>query len=778
MIAPEPIQYALDGRVAIVTLANPPVNTLSIGVGVVDSLSAAIMQVLSKAEVTAVVVMADGKLFSAGADIADFDRYPDTLERMRAFTTGAVESAAKPIVIAIHGAALGAGLELAIAGHYRICSADATFGLPEVTLGLLPGGGGTQRLPRLIGPSKALGMMLSGKAVGAGEALQLGLVDRITSDNLRSDAINWAATLDTVRRTCDRRVEGDFVPAIIDGRGKAKKARLSDAPRFIVDCVETACMKPFAEGMRVEAELFERLRLSESSNGLRHAFYARRRVAHIPGLPQNSGEHPINSVAIVGAGTMGTGIALSLVAGGFAVTLIETDAQARTRAAARIETTVSNDIAKGRLSPEGGAQLVARLSLASSIDAAATADLVIEAVFEDMAAKGSVFAQLDVVCKPTAIFASNTSTLDLNAIAELTARPERVIGMHFFSPANIMRLLEVVRGARTAQAVLAVTLSFAKKIKKTAVVAGVCDGFIGNRIFEEYLRQAYFLLEEGALPEQIDGALERWGMAMGPFRVMDLAGQDIGWSIRKRRAIEQPDRPYSKIPDLVCEQRRFGQKTGSGFYRSGGVLDAAIAAGYFRDQIVPIEFDVRRKPIIFDRDEHVRCDASLDGMAALRPLFRAGGSVTAGNSSGINDGAAALVLATGKAVMRDGLKPLARLVAYGVAGVDPAYMGMGPVPATRKALSRAGLPLASIDVIEANEAFAAQACAVARELDFNPAKVNPNGSGISLGHPVGATGAIITVKLLAELQRIGGRYGLVTMCIGGGQGIAAIFERL
>jgi 3-hydroxyacyl-CoA dehydrogenase len=561
------IQYAFDGRVAIVTLSNPPVNTLSIGAGVVDSLSAAFAQVLSNAEVTAVVVVADGKLFSAGADIADFDRYPDTLERMRTFTTDIVESAPKPVVIAIHGAALGAGLELAMAGHFRMCSADATFGLPEVTLGLLPGGGGTQRLPRLIGSSKALAMMMSGKAVGAVEALQLALIDRISSGDLRTDAIHWAATLNTVRRTCDQAMKGDFVPVILEGRAKAGKARLSDAPTFIVDCVEAACTRPFSEGMRVEAELFERLRLSEPSHGLRHAFYARRRVAHVPGLPQNSAEHPIKCVAVVGAGTMGTGITLSLLAAGLPVILIEPDAEARKRAAARIENTTSNDIAKGRLSAEDGTRLLAQLSLAGEIGAAAPADLVIEAVFEDMAAKARVFAELDLVCKASTILASNTSTLDLNAIADLTARPDRVIGTHFFSPANIMRLLEVVRGAKTATAVLATTLAFAKRIRKTAVVAGVCDGFIGNRIFEEYLRQAYFLLEEGALPEQVDGALERWGMAMGPFRVMDLAGQDIGWSIRKRRAIEQPDRPYSKIPDLVCERQRFGQKTGSGFYR-------------------------------------------------------------------------------------------------------------------------------------------------------------------------------------------------------------------
>jgi 3-hydroxyacyl-CoA dehydrogenase len=567
MTASVSIQYAFDGRVAIVTLSNPPVNTLSIGAGVVDSLSAAFAQVLSNAEVTAVVVMADGKLFSAGADIADFDQYSDTLERMRAFTTGIVENAPKPVVMAIHGAALGAGLELAMAGHFRICSADATFGLPEVTLGLLPGGGGTQRLPRLIGCSKALAMTMSGKAVGAVEALQLGLVDRMASGNLRTGAIDWAATLNTVRRTCDQAVKGDFAPVILEGRAKAAKARLSDASTFIVDCVEAACTRPFSEGMRVEAELFERLRPSERSRGLRHAFYARRRVAHIPGLTQNSVEQPIKCVAVIGAGTMGTGIALSLLAAGLPVILIEPDADARKRAAARIENTTSNDIAKGRLSAEDRTRLLAQLSLAGAIGAAAPADLVIEAVFEDMAAKARVFAELDLVCKASTILASNTSTLDLNAIADLTARPDRVIGTHFFSPANIMRLLEVVRGAKTSTAVLATTLAFAKRIRKTAVVAGVCDGFIGNRIFEEYLRQAYFLLEEGALPEQVDGALERWGMAMGPLRVMDLAGQDIGWNIRKRRAIEQPNRPYSKIPDLVCERQRFGQKTGSGFYR-------------------------------------------------------------------------------------------------------------------------------------------------------------------------------------------------------------------
>lgn len=556
-----------DGTVAVVTFSNPPVNVLSIASGLLDALAQALTGVLADPAVQAVVIAADGRMFSAGADINDFDLHLDTLQRMRALTSDLIEGAGKPIVAAIHGMALGGGLELALACHYRICSADAKLGLPEVTMGVLPGGGGTQRLPRLVGVTKALDMMLGAKPVSASEALRIGLVDRVAQSDLLAEAIAWARDLKAVVRCSDKAVANDLGDSLDEDRNRAARSRLSDAPTHIVTCVAAAASESFERGMAIEADLFERLRVSDASRGLRHAFTARRQVAQIPGLPSDVQVLPIETVAVIGAGTMGVGIALALLAAGLTVTLIDAKAEALNAAEARVANTLDSDVAKARLTAEAAAERKGRLALAPAIQAAADVDLVIEAVFEDLAVKKAVFTTLDRMCKPSAILASNTSTLDVDAIAAFTARPQSVIGMHFFSPANIMRLLEVVRGEKTAPSVLATVMALARRIGKVGVVAGVCDGFIGNRIFEEYLRQAYFLLEEGALPAQVDAAMERWGMAMGPLRVMDLAGQDIGWSIRMRRAVEQPDRPYSKIPDKICEMGRFGQKTGAGFYR-------------------------------------------------------------------------------------------------------------------------------------------------------------------------------------------------------------------
>lgn len=590
-----------DGTVAVVRFSNPPVNVLSIANGTLDALSQALTGVLADPAVQAVVIASDGRMFSAGADINDFDLHADTLQRMRALTSDLIEGAGKPIVAAIHGMALGGGLELALACHYRICSVDAGLGLPEVTMGVLPGGGGTQRLPRLVGVARALDMMLGAKPVSASEALRIGLVDQIAQSDLLAEAIAWARDLKAVVRTSDRPVADDFGDALVEAGKRAARSRLSDAPAHIVTCAAAAASEPFDRGMAIEADLFEQLRCSESSRGLRHAFAARRKVAQIPGLPSDLGVLPIETVAVIGAGTMGVGIALALLAAGLAVTLIDAKAEALDAAQARVAGTLDGDVAKGRLTAEAATERLGRLALAPAIEAAADADLVIEAVFEDLAVKKAVFTTLDRVCKPSAILASNTSTLDVDAIAAFTDRPQSVIGMHFFSPANIMRLLEVVRGEKTAPSVLATVMALARRIGKVGVVAGVCDGFIGNRIFEEYLRQAYFLLEEGALPAQVDAAMERWGMAMGPLRVMDLAGQDIGWSIRKRRAVEQPDRPYSKIPDRICEMGRFGQKTGAGFYRYADgrtaqidpEIDALIVAHSAEIGVVRREIDDR-----------------------------------------------------------------------------------------------------------------------------------------------------------------------------------------
>lgn len=561
------VNTSRDGRIAVITISNPPVNALSVRAGLIDEIGRAVGRALRDADTRAIVLMADGRMFSAGADIDDFEIYPDTLERTRALTSEIIENASKPIIAALHGMALGGGLELALAAHYRICTPDAQLGLPEVTIGLLPGGGGTQRLPRLIGVASALDMMLTGKAISAHTALHLGLVDEISRGDLRAQAVELARSIgDSVRRTRDLQTKGATEADLTAAHARVAKSRLNRAPEFIVDCVDAAISKEFDDGMAIESTLFEQLRSSELSLGLRHAFMARRRVAQIPDLPKDAELLPIEEVAVVGAGTMGAGIALSVLAAGLPITLIDAKPEILKSAISRIKTTIEGDVAKGRCNAEAAEKRLANLKPELTIDSAARADLVIEAVFEDIAVKQAVFKELDSVCKTSAILATNTSTLDLNRIAGFTQRPGMVVGMHFFSPANVMRLLEVVRGDQTSPEVLATAMAFAKRIGKTGVTAGVCDGFIGNRIFEEYLRQAYFLLEEGALPAQVDRAMETWGMAMGPLRVMDLAGQDIGWSIRKRRAIEQPGRPYSKVPDLICEMGRFGQKTRAGYY--------------------------------------------------------------------------------------------------------------------------------------------------------------------------------------------------------------------
>jgi len=553
-----------EQTIQVIRIAYPPMNILSIQGGVVQSLTEAVRAAIADPAIEGIVLAGDGKLFSAGADIGDFDGDPAALGAMRVLMD-TIEGAPKPVVAAIHGMALGGGHELALACHYRVATADAQLGFPEISLGLLPGAGGTQRLPRLIAPEAAIAMMRSGGPVSAAKAPE-GLVDRIVEGDPVAAAIAFlrdaAPAADPVGQ---RAARPGLAEAVARARATLDPAARNLAPADILDCVEAAGADLRA-GLALEAARFDALMASEASLGLRHAFFGQRKVARIPGLPKDVAPRAIDTVAVVGGGLMGTGIATALLAAGLRVTLIEPQDAARARAEAAIGKTFARDVEKGRLSPEQRGECLARLAVADALDAAAGADLAIEAVFEDMGVKEQVFRALDRVTGPDAILASNTSTLDLDAIAAFTDRPEQVVGLHFFSPANIMKLLEVVRGARTAPAVLATAMAFAKRIGKVGVVAGVCDGFIGNRIFEEYLRAAYVLAEEGAMPQQIDAAMEAWGMAMGPFRTMDLAGQDIGWSIRKRRAIEHPDRPYSTFPDRICELGRFGQKVGKGVY--------------------------------------------------------------------------------------------------------------------------------------------------------------------------------------------------------------------
>jgi 3-hydroxyacyl-CoA dehydrogenase len=562
------IDVQRHGAVAVVTFGHPPVNALSNRAGVVQALHHALASTLADPGVRAIVVTAGGAVFSAGADIAEFVDGAEQFDAMRVLTA-AIESAAVPVVMAINGLAVGGGLELILAAHYRICAPQARLGLPEVSLGLLPGGGGTQRLPRLVGVPVALQMMLSGSLVDAHKALQLGLVDRIAGADLVQEAVQWAHSLVArgPRRTRELPIGAQPADAIAQARKHLAVSELNRARVAIIDCVEAAFAQSFDAALELERRRFGELLASEASLGLRHVFAGRREVARIPGLAGKPAAAPIRRVAVIGAGLMGTGIAIAILNAGLEVVLVETRAAALQAALAKIRKTLAREVEKGRIDAATAEGRLAGLRASTALAEAAQAELVIEAVYESLEAKRAVFAALDGIVQPGAILASNTSTLDLDSIAACTQRPQSVVGLHFFSPANVMQLVEVVRGAQTAPEVLLQAMAFTKALGKVGVVAGVCDGFIGNRMFEEYLRQAYFLLEEGALPAQIDGALEHWGMAMGPLRVMDLAGQDIGWSIRKRRAVEQPDRPYSKLPDLICEMGRFGQKTGAGFYR-------------------------------------------------------------------------------------------------------------------------------------------------------------------------------------------------------------------
>jgi 3-hydroxyacyl-CoA dehydrogenase len=566
-------EYAVHGEVAVVTLSNPPVNGLGHGLrkGIVEGIERAV----ADPNVKAVVLIGAGNAFSGGADIREFNTPAAAAEPHLRQVIATVEGAPKPVVAAIHKVAMGGGLELALGCHYRIAAPGAQLALPEVKLGILPGAGGTQRLPRAIDASAALDMMLSGNPVLSDRA-PAGLVDEIARGvDLLQDALAFAQRLVAERRPLRKlrdepvKLGGDAAALFAEARLRvAKSSRGFPAPPRIVDCVEAALKLPFDEGAKFERERYQALLASTESKAMRHAFLAERAAAKLPDVPDATPTREIGKVAIVGAGTMGGGIAMAFANAGLPVTLLELKQEALDRGLETIRKNYAATVAKGRLSEPEMAKRMALLSTALAYDAIRGADLVIEAVFEDMGVKETVFKKLDEVMKPGAILASNTSTLDVNRIASFTKRPQDVVGLHFFSPANVMRLLEVVRGAKTSNEVLATVMKLSKTIKKVGVVSGVCDGFIGNRMLEEYLRQAYFLVEEGALPQAVDKALQDWGLAMGPFAMMDMAGQDIGWHVRKRRRAEDPERQiYSAWLDRVCEMRRFGQKTGKGVYR-------------------------------------------------------------------------------------------------------------------------------------------------------------------------------------------------------------------
>ncbi|CAN7653805.1 3-hydroxyacyl-CoA dehydrogenase NAD-binding domain-containing protein [Variovorax sp. LjRoot130] len=569
--ASDPVTFQRQADVLVVTIDNPPVNALGVDVrrGLVEAIDAA----EADGAVAAVLVVGAGRNFIAGADIREFGKPP--LPPSLPEVCSRIENCSKPVLAAIHGAALGGGLEIALSAHYRLAVPSAKLGLPEVQLGLMPGSGGTQRAPRLIGVKAALDLMLSGRHAGAKEALALGLVDRLGegTDALAeglAHAKELVAAKAPVRRTRDANALAELEAqraALEAARADtAKKSRGLFSPMKIVEATEAALTLPFDEGMALERKLFLQCIESPQRAGLIHAFFAEREVLKAPET-KAAKPRPIVSCGIVGGGTMGAGIAVAMLDAGLPVTMIERDEPSLARGRAHVEKVYDGLIQKGRMTAEAKTAVMARFSGSTAYDALANVDLVVEAVFEDMAVKKAVFAELDRVCKKGAVLATNTSYLDIDEIASGISRPADVLGLHFFSPANIMKLLEIVVPAKVSADVVATGFELAKKLKKTPVRAGVCDGFIGNRILAVYRQAADHMMEDGASPYQIDKAVRDFGYPMGPFQVSDLAGGDIGWATRKRKAATRdPKARYVQIADRICERGWFGQKTGRGYY--------------------------------------------------------------------------------------------------------------------------------------------------------------------------------------------------------------------
>jgi 3-hydroxyacyl-CoA dehydrogenase len=564
--------YETRGKVAVITLNNPPVNGLgyTTRIGIAEGLAKA----QADSAIKAIVITGAGKAFSGGADINEFGSPKAIAEPNLSTLILALESSAKPTIAAVHSVCMGGGLELALGCHYRVASAGAQVALPEVKIGLIPGAGGTQRLPRVIGVENALNMIATGTPVKSEVLAKIPgqkLFDRIVEGDLLEGALAFAAEVAEKRPlplVRNLRAEHPNPDAYFQFARNTVGAmsRNFPAPLKCVDAVAAALNRRFDDGVRYERELFMALMFTPESKALRHTFMAERATNKIPDVPADTPLRNIAKVAVIGAGTMGGGITMNFLNAGIPVVVLETSQAALDKGMGVVRKNYEAQVTKGKLSLDKLDKRVALLSTTLNYADLKDADLVIEAVFEEMGVKETVFRKLDEVMKPGAILASNTSTLDLNRIAGFTKRPQDVIGMHFFSPANVMRLLEVVRGAKTGKDVLATVMALGKKINKTCVVSGVCDGFIGNRMIEQYSRQAGFLLDEGCTPAQVDQAAERFGFAMGPFRMGDLAGNDIGWAIRKRRYVEKPDVRYSKTADLLCELGRFGQKTGGGWY--------------------------------------------------------------------------------------------------------------------------------------------------------------------------------------------------------------------
>jgi 3-hydroxyacyl-CoA dehydrogenase len=563
--------YSVHGGTAVIVLNNPPVNGM--GHALRQEVSQHLDAAVADANVRAIAIIGAGKLFCGGADIKAFNTPASRAEPSSRTLVRRIEDGTKPVIAAIHGSALGLGLEFAMGCHYRIAQRGARLGLPEVKLGLLPGGGGTQRLPRLAGVEAAARVIVDGENVDAGEALSLGLVDEVAEGELLPAALAFAERVAqrkehpvASRRAAPQAPDAHWFDA---QRARiAAKRRGQPAPLECLACIEAATRLPFDEGLKFERERFDVLVNGIESKAMRHLFLAERAAAKVPGLPADTAPRRIERVAIIGAGTMGGGIAMSFASAGIPVTLIESRDEALQRGLSTIRKNYATTVSKGKLAQAEADARLARIQPTLDLAATAEADLVIEAVFEDMAVKQELFGKLDKLCRPDAVLATNTSRLDVDEIAASTSRPSSVIGLHFFSPANVMRLVEVVRGRDTSPEVIATSMDVVRRIGKLPVLVGVCDGFVGNRMVAQYAREAEFLLEEGATPEQVDGALQRFGLAMGRFAMADLAGLDIGWAGRKRNAATRPAHlRYSKVADRICELGRFGQKTGAGFYR-------------------------------------------------------------------------------------------------------------------------------------------------------------------------------------------------------------------
>jgi 3-hydroxyacyl-CoA dehydrogenase len=574
------VSTAIQDGIAVIRIDNPPVNALS--PEVIDGLAGAVAALQRDPAVRALVVVGAGRTFIAGADIKGLEAMAwgsDSGAPEMHDVLALIENGPKPVVMALHGTALGGGLEVAMAGHYRVAVADAQMGQPEVNLGIIPGAEGTQRLPRLVGVEKAIEMCVSGKPVKAPDALGAGLIDRVVEGDLTAGAVAFAREVATAGKTHprtrdrhDKLPARDALPAMLHaGRELAKKTRRNmEAPRAVVDAIEAAATLPFDEGCVRERGIFFDCVKSSQSKALIHAFFAERGVSKVPGIPKDTPVAPINTVAIIGAGTMGGGIAMACVNAGLKVVVIDAATDKLDAGMARIRSNYDTSVKRGRFTPEAVEERMGRIRTQVGYGALDSADLVIEAVFENLALKKQIFGELDVLARPDCILATNTSTLDIDQIASVTSRPAQVIGLHFFSPANVMRLLEIVRGSATSPETIATALALAKRLGKVGVVVGNAPGFVGNRMMFPYMYEAQFLVEEGATPEQVDRALTNFGMAMGIFAVDDMAGLDVAWRVRQElNQFSEPGARKPLVADKLCEMGRFGQKTGSGWYRYG-----------------------------------------------------------------------------------------------------------------------------------------------------------------------------------------------------------------